>query len=89
MGLVGEALEKARRQVERLWEETEGYRQEAEKRREEEWRNWVEMGMREEKMISEGAVTAETISEELSVCWGEWTEACLKWFEIYEEGNGG
>lgn len=89
MGLVGEALEKARRQVERLWEETEGYRQEAEKRREEEWRNWVEMGMREEKMISEGAVTAETIFEELSVCWGEWTEACLKWFEIYEEGNGG
>ena len=87
MALAGEELKKARRKVEHLWEEAERYRQEEEKRREEEWRKWVEMEMHEEKAIAEGA-KAGGIFKELSACWEEWTEACIRWLEAYEEGNG-
>ena len=86
MDLAGVELKKARRKVEQLWEEAERYRQEEEKRREEEWRKWVEMGMREEKAIAKGA-EAGGIFKELSACWEEWTEACIRWLEAYEEGN--
>lgn len=87
MALAGEELKKVRRKVEHLWEEAERYRQEEEKRREEEWRKWVEMEMHEEKAIAEGA-KAGGIFKELSACWEEWTEACIRWLEAYEEGNG-